>query len=62
MPEAGGDTRGELILPAAVRVGGARTVEAKVIGGVTYVPLREIVDALWPTVTWTPDEGAAVTL
>lgn len=57
-----GEESVETVSDAAVRVGGARTVGAKVIGGVTYVPLRDIVDALRPTVTWTPEQGAAVTL
>ncbi len=47
---------------ATVRVGNLHTIGAKVIGGVTYVPLRDIIEAIRPTVTWTPEQGAAVTL
>ncbi|HWQ51651.1 MAG TPA: N-acetylmuramoyl-L-alanine amidase [Terriglobales bacterium] len=57
-----GEETVETVDDAAVRIGETRTVGAKVIGGVTYVPLRDIVEALRPTVTWTPEEGAAVTL
>ncbi|NLT57830.1 MAG: hypothetical protein GXX99_02580 [Clostridiales bacterium] len=41
---------------------GDKTVAGKLIGGTTYVPLRDIVEALRPTVAWTAEEGARVTL
>ena len=47
---------------ANVQVGADKTVPALLVDGVTYVPLRDIVDAIKPTVTWSSEHGAAVKL
>jgi sporulation-control protein spo0M len=45
-----------------VRIGSDRVIPGRVINGITYVPLRDVVEAIQPRVVWTPEEGAGVIL
>ncbi|HWQ50735.1 MAG TPA: hypothetical protein VN369_02930 [Terriglobales bacterium] len=45
-----------------VRIGSDRVIPGRIIDGITYVPLRDVVAAIQPRVVWTPEEGAGVIL
>ncbi len=45
-----------------VRIGNDRVIFGRVIDGITYVPLRDVVAAIQPRVIWTPEGGAGVIL
>ncbi len=45
-----------------VKIGESKSVPSVLIDGVTYVPLREILEAIKLDVTWSPEEGAKVVL